>query len=161
MAFARLSPNAQKDLEFLSSSGRTRSKLFSLVIAKIIADSEHMPTVELEDIRNYFNMSIRMSTIKKLSAINEMLTLDADLIETYIYKFYCLRYSFINPPDTVACLDPENVLMDFFGISNFISKDDVVELNKDNLYLTDLYKKVFGIISELTRAEEVLIGRED
>jgi hypothetical protein len=147
----RLSSDAQKAYTGISASGKTRSLLLTVIIAKILADREPLPSGPLEDIRDYYQKTLVFSVKKHLGLLNEILTLDLPAIEEYAYKFYCLRYALICPPSAPFCMDPRTLVEDFFGISNFIGANVIEALRENPLLTTDLFKKTAFIVAELAQ----------
>jgi hypothetical protein len=144
-----LSARVQDDYNSIASSGNSRSPIMSIVIAKILADQENLPSSGVEDIRSYYNTTISIPVTQRLSKLNELLQLDIDTIQDNIYKFYCLRYSFMNPAKAVYCINSETVIEDFFGISTYLGQATLDILKKNPMLVTELYKRTSNLLNEI------------
>ncbi len=121
--FSSLPPHLKEYIVSLSNSGKGRTKLVSIAIAKAIADTYPLPTGNVGDIKSFFRNTMELDAMRLISNINELSIVDTTAILTYVRTFFIWRYRVAYDPHVVICNNPDTVVQDFFGIDAAIDQD--------------------------------------
>ena len=140
---------ASKDLIInLTNSGESRSTLVSICVAKAIADTLVIPQAVQDGIANYYNRINAIPVLRILSIINEQTLLDSDKVSGLIKSFYTYRYQLAHAPGPVL-LGNEHVILDFFGITNILSINDIEVIQTDSIKTMKYYNGFLNLVREL------------
>lgn len=109
----------------LVNTGRSRSKIVTLCLAKAIADSLPVSEAIDGDIKVYFRSMFEIPTMQLISQINEICIVDTEAVLEYVRSFYIWRYNSVYGQNVVLAILPETAVLAFFGIDSVIDPDGI------------------------------------
>lgn len=146
----KLTQQSMSFINYINSSGSSRSKQVSISIAKAISDSLPIPTSPVEDIKSFFKSNHEMSMLSTISKLNEMVVIDIVSIQDYAARFYETRYMLANAKLQTLAFKKETAVEDYFGISKIIPSDIIDTIKEDPNSLTVATNGFATVISELS-----------
>jgi len=127
----KLSSEAQSFLTQVSSSGRSRSPMAAMALARFIASRFALPSAPVEDPEHYYRLQCEIDAQKCVNLINELTPVDCTQALDLARRFYQLRYAMLFPQHYVFSFRENHYVEDFFGINRVFS-DDTIEFIKSN-----------------------------
>lgn len=147
----KLSSGQQDELSYLNANGRNKSYLTSIAVGRILANRLPLPSSMVENFEHFYRTTYQIEVTRNISKINEILLLDVETVQTYVLKFFKLRYVLMNPANNVYCVNPETALQDFLGISQQLDsvtvqeiKSSPKELMKINNFINSIVQVILG-----------------
>lgn len=119
----KLTSESQSFLTQVVSSGRSRTAVAAVALARMLASSFTMPSAPVEDIEQEYRMNAALRTMTVVSTINEMAPVDTDLVLSLVRAFYSFRYSNAHPTNHVFSFREGQYIQDFFEISRHFSPE--------------------------------------
>ncbi len=147
----KLNSGQQDDLSYLNANGRNKSYLTSIVLGRLLATTLPLPSGIVENFDHFYRTTYQIDITRNISKINEVLLVDAESVQTYVLKFFKLRYVMMNPSSHVYCVNPETALQDFLGISQQLDSVTVQEIKANP-------KELMRVNSILRAIVEVVLG---
>lgn len=147
----KLTSGQQDELSYLNANGRNKSYLTSIAVGRILANRLPIPTGTVENFEHFYRTTYQIEVTRNISKINEVLLLDVETVQTYVLKFFKLRYVMMNPACNVYCVNPDTALQDFLGISQQLDsvtvqeiRSNPKELMKVNNFVNSLVAVILG-----------------
>lgn len=151
--YINMTTDTRQYLNFMNSNGRNSKLYVVMAIAKALADLTPLPATPLVGsdecngdidilLRSFYNKLAFTANDSKLSALNEIIVIDIDLIRGYIFKFLKIRYNALYP--NTMFTQTVNV-MDFFGINGIISDKDVQYINDNLMDISKFYNFMYKL----------------
>lgn len=152
-AFATFNEKTQEFLTYASNGVRSRSLLSSVAVARALSNRLPVSVGIQENLGEFYKNTCEFTVRSLLSKLNELISLDVDLILVYTEKFYQVRHYAVNPPECVYCSRAETAVTDFFGLSFGVSGDVVDQITGAPVEATKLYNGFQAMITELLAVE--------
>lgn len=162
---ARLNAKSINFVNYLNSSGLVGKDCFNFALAYVLSRELSLPTGQVDDIDQYFRMQHEKAVFSRLGVVNELVSLNDEVIRAYCRAFYNLRYNAAYPNAIPLALREGCGVADFFGISAFFPKDVLCSLDKRPEDVTRLVNGFTGLMEDAIkenqeRADES-VGLED
>lgn len=139
-------------ITFLASGLRPRKLSTSLAIAKAVADTLLIPSSDISDYDDFYNVSCANVVGSTLSIFNELVSLDIDTILSYTRKFWKVRVMSVYPPKRIFTSVAKDTPFIVFNIAAEFSKDDNRAMYVDYLDFFEIYNNVRELLgSEFTQ----------
>lgn len=135
------------------NSGRSRSKVAAIALARMISAKFTLPSAPVEDIEQHYRNFAYMQASKDVSTINEIIPVDIDYVLELCRSFYKYRYLNAHPTTTVFSFG-ENSIVEFFDISRAFNKETLDLIAKEGKELGFLANGFRRIIIELNISPE-------
>jgi hypothetical protein len=133
----------------LVTKGEYKSKVVTLALAYALSKQLPMPCEAIDDISIYFALKHKADAINKLTAINELISVDIDGTIELAKKFYGYRYSVYKGIEVMPLIFADTAVEDFFGISKYICPDIRQLIKEQNTNLTNYINKFDKILVKL------------
>lgn len=147
----KLTSGQQDELSYLNANGRNKSYMTSIAVGRVLANRLPLPSGLMENFEHFYRTTYQIEVTRNISRINELLLLDVETVQTYVLKFFKLRYVMMNPANNVYCVNPETALQDFLGISQQLDsvtvqeiKSSPKELMKINNFINSIVQVILG-----------------
>ena len=128
-AFHRLCKNDQDFVFSFNGTARARSESVSFSIASVLVNS--ISFIKDSD-KKFFDAEHILKLTEKFNSLNEILRIDLDKILGYAHKLYNFRVSFLSSSEVPnQIFSSESAVVDFFGVSRFFSKEDLVVITSN------------------------------
>lgn len=149
----KLTNNSQTFVSELSLDGKSRRVETSIALARIIAMELTLPTSQVDDLQNYFNLQLRVDINSKVYQLNEIMSLDVKAVLDLVYKFYYYRYNVMAPTIGLISVNRSNAIVDFFNISKSFDPETIRIIEENSIYITELTLKFNKLLTELQGSE--------
>lgn len=135
----------------LASSGKSRNTQFSMAIAKAVADTQPMPTSQVEELDTYYTQTVMYPTSIIISKINEVVIIDTANVEQFARLFFKARYRMLYPTGYMLdCEDGDNAKLNFLGIGSILTHEMLQCLKENFNRVVEVYNGISGLIPVLT-----------
>ena len=151
---SNLTPAGQEFMNYLSSGKRTRERLTSLVLGRAIAETLQIPGGLVESVTQHYKVSSLITATSIVSGINELAVIDTDSVLEFVEKFFTYRYSVYHRTVPIVALVPDTAVEDFFGVSIFISKEDIALLKANPIEATKLYGLAVRFLADVNNPDK-------
>lgn len=143
-------PKDSKDFVLaLANSGKSRSKLVTLALAKAMADQLPLTEKIDGDIKIYFRTLFEIPTMQLISQINEICIVDTEAVLEYVRAFYIWRYNQVFGKLVVIATLPETAVLAFFGIDTIIDPDGIKAISECPTDTTKYYNGFATLYQQL------------
>lgn len=162
---ARLSRKSIDFINYINTAGLNSKESFNLALAYSLSRDLSLPAGEVEDIDQYYRMHHESSIFNRLGMVNEVLSLNDDVIRTYARSFYAFRYRAAHPEAVPLALRDCHGVADFFGISKLFSDAALEVLEKQGSDVTRMVNGFAELLSDAVKSNperaDQLPGVED
>jgi hypothetical protein len=145
---SKLSLDSQNFISSAASSGATRSLAFSIAISRAIANKLPMPSSKVEDLGNYFSMTLKVDALSTINVLNEIFVIDCEKVTELVENFYSLRYSNLFP-DEYFFATKEMPLSGFFSMQKYLPDVVIDEIAKNISVISVYYGNINKLLNEL------------
>lgn len=152
----KLSSESQSFLSQIVSSGRSRTAVAAIALARMLASSFTMPSAPVEDIEQEYRMNAAIRTMKVVSIINEMAPVDTDLVTSLARAFYSYRYANAHPTCHVFSFREGQYLQDFFEVSRHFSPEILKVIECEGADLAFYANGFRAMISDIESKDEAV-----
>lgn len=146
---SNLGADAQRFVSYLAYGDRTRSLLSSLAIAKTLSNTANLPSSPVEDIEAFYKANIVLPLQTKLSALNELVLVNCDVILDYARRFYMVRYKNAFPGSKIYCMSSDTALEDFMGMTIALDKNAIEVIRDNPVEMTKLHNSLTDLLAEM------------
>ena len=146
---SNLCADAQRFVSYLAYGDRTRSLLTSIAIAKTLSNVANLPSSPVEDIEAFYKANVLIPLRAKLSALNELVVVNCDVILDYARRFYMVRYCNAFPSRKVYCMNSDTALEDFMGLTIALDAGAIEAIRANPVELTKLHNSLTDLFEEM------------
>lgn len=146
---ASLSKDSLELINRLSSNDQGRSPLATIALAKALSALLPFPSAPIDSPEQLFRVQCSIPVDLTLSRLNELVLVNIADIRTYVRQFYLLRYYSAFPMRQVCCLNPQQVVADFFNLQMVITDDLIAVMRQDPLRLTQYHNSAITLFETL------------
>ena len=144
---SKLSLDSQNFLSSAASSGATRSLAFSIAAARAIANRLPLPSSKVEDLENYFSMTLKVDVLSTINVLNELFVIDCEKVTGLVENFYELRYSNLFP-DEYFFSTKEMPLSGFFSMPKYLPEVVIDEIVKNISVVSFYFSNINKLLNE-------------
>lgn len=137
-------------IESVLSSGSSYSLVFTLAVARAIANQVSLPTSRVEEYENFYNTTNRLSVMDKVNILNELFVVNFPLVEEYVKKFCMQRYTVLYPNEFLIVKDDKSGILDCFSIRRFFSEEALKTMQEQGKLLMVYTNEITKILTALT-----------
>lgn len=141
--FSKFSKDMQTFLNSIALSGATKTLPFTIALSKVLSAKQALPSGQVDDLENYFNMTLKLTILDTISKFNELVIVDVDKVIELTKDFYLLRYDSLFPPAMII-MNKDQPLAGFFSMRRRVANDVITclcdEPQKVMLYHNDISK---------------------
>lgn len=148
----KLKPKALDFIQLLGQKGRSRSVLFSFLLAKRLSANLPLPTSAVEDLNKYYLTVIKVDVWDIINELNELLSLDADLVLDFVEKFYGYRVQVLSNFARDGYTSKQSLLT-IFGISDFFPAVVLSEVERELAKVSELNAGLRDLFNDLELEE--------
>lgn len=148
---SKLSGESLDFVNYLVANNIGKCPVTTTAIAYAIAKNLQLPSSKVENIESFYKQTHSITTLKKISQINEFVIVNSNDLADTVRKFYLARYYVLNPPNLLWCPDPETAVVDLFSIHLGLDKVTLDNIKHDPIKLSKIHNgaiKFFENMSE-------------
>lgn len=152
---AILSNESRNFIIELSQSGKSHTRLVSLIIGKALSTRYPIPISEIKDMEGYLGMNVMIEANTLVSKLNEYVRVDIDDCINYMKNLYLFRYYTLTHTGPVYCLDDSKVIQDFFGLTQFVDNESLSMLTGNSVFVSKIHNGAIKFFADVSSKEVI------
>lgn len=154
---SKLSSESQSFLSQVVGTGRSRSSLMAIAVARMLSAEFTIPSSPVEDVDQEYRNISQLKAAKDVSTLNELFPIDTEYTMALCRNFYKFRYNSTHPELTVFSFREDKTLIDFFGLNRVFDEKTLEAIScngKDLAFYTNGLRRILVDITEADKVKE-------
>lgn len=138
-------------INYVSSAGKNRTDSYALAFGYVVARKLAIPTHDVECIVHHHRMNNTQRVMDLIDLVNETTPMQIKLAKEFVDAFYFIRYKALNPDLVPLAFNKETAIVDFFGVSKYLSKEAIALIEADSENIAQLINGLSALLADIER----------